>query len=56
MILDEENAGAKSSLISTPYFLVFDTNVILDQVSIVANIIYYFYIFKSLTFYYLDKI
>jgi hypothetical protein len=43
MILDEENAGAKSSLISTPYFLVLDTNVILDQVSIITNIILFLY-------------
>lgn len=33
MILDEEDAGAKSSLISSPYVLILDTNVILDQVS-----------------------
>ncbi|KAH0953363.1 hypothetical protein HN011_004299 [Eciton burchellii] len=37
MILDEENAGAKSSLISTPYFLVLDTNVILDQIDILEE-------------------
>ena len=33
MILDMEDDGAKSSLIPSPYFLVLDTNIILDQVS-----------------------
>lgn len=35
MVLDVEDAGAKSSLIPSPYFLVLDTNIILDQVNII---------------------
>lgn len=38
MVLDEEGAGAKSSLIPSPYFIVLDTNIILDQVSIMSNV------------------
>ncbi|EZA55948.1 hypothetical protein DMN91_010758 [Ooceraea biroi] len=37
MVLDEENAGAKSSLLPTPYFLVLDTNIILDQIDILEE-------------------
>lgn len=37
MILDEEDAGAKSSLISSPYVLILDTNVILDQIDILEE-------------------
>ncbi|XP_012223376.1 exosome complex exonuclease RRP44 [Linepithema humile] len=37
MILDEENVGAKSSLILVPYFLVLDTNIILDQIDILEE-------------------
>lgn len=36
MVLDEEDAGAQSSLIPSPYFLILDTNIILDQVSIIV--------------------
>lgn len=36
MILDEEDAGAKSSLIPVSYYLVIDTNIILDQVSMIV--------------------
>lgn len=36
MILDEEDAGAKSSSILIPYCLVLDTNIILDQVSMIV--------------------
>lgn len=44
MVLDVEEAGAKSSLIPSPYFLVLDTNIILDQIDIleedaIANVI-----------------
>jgi len=37
MVLDVENAGVKSSLIQSSYFLVLDTNIILDQVNIILN-------------------
>ncbi|KYM94946.1 Exosome complex exonuclease RRP44 [Cyphomyrmex costatus] len=37
MILDVENAGAKSSLIPSPYILVLDTNIILDQIDILEE-------------------
>jgi len=34
MVLDVEDAGVKSSLAPSPYFLILDTNIILDQVNI----------------------
>ncbi|XP_018364763.1 PREDICTED: exosome complex exonuclease RRP44 [Trachymyrmex cornetzi] len=37
MVLDMEDAGAKSSLIPSPYFLVLDTNIILDQIDILEE-------------------
>ncbi|XP_024885836.1 exosome complex exonuclease RRP44 [Temnothorax curvispinosus] len=37
MVLEEEDAGAKSSLIPSPYFLVLDTNIILDQIDILEE-------------------
>ncbi|XP_014483626.1 PREDICTED: exosome complex exonuclease RRP44 [Dinoponera quadriceps] len=37
MILDKKDAGAKSSLIPTPYYLLLDTNVILDQIDILEE-------------------
>lgn len=40
MLLDEEDPGEKSSLISTPYYLILDTNIILDQVSIFKSYIF----------------
>lgn len=33
ILAEEEDAGAKSSLIPLPYILILDTNIILDQVS-----------------------
>ncbi|XP_077277827.1 exosome complex exonuclease RRP44-like protein Dis3 [Temnothorax americanus] len=37
MVLEEEDAGAKSFLILSPYFLVLDTNIILDQIDILEE-------------------
>ncbi|XP_011146134.1 exosome complex exonuclease RRP44 [Harpegnathos saltator] len=37
MILDEKDAGAKSSLIPNPYYLVLDTNIILNQIDILEE-------------------
>ncbi|XP_011864697.1 PREDICTED: exosome complex exonuclease RRP44 [Vollenhovia emeryi] len=37
MVLDDEGAGATSSLIPGPYFLVLDTNIILDQIDILEE-------------------
>jgi len=37
MVLDVEDAGVKSSLVPNSYFLVLDTNIILDQVNIISN-------------------
>ncbi|XP_071559206.1 exosome complex exonuclease RRP44 [Temnothorax nylanderi] len=37
MVLEEEDAGAKSTLIPSPYFLVLDTNIILDQIDILEE-------------------
>ena len=35
IILDDEDSSASSSKIMEPYYLLIDTNIILDQVSIV---------------------
>ncbi|XP_012533030.1 exosome complex exonuclease RRP44 [Monomorium pharaonis] len=36
-ILDMEDASAKSSLITSPYFLILDTNIILDQIDLLEE-------------------
>ncbi|KAF7994097.1 hypothetical protein HCN44_011366 [Aphidius gifuensis] len=36
-ILDDENPGAPSSLINEPYYLLLDTNVVLDQIHILEE-------------------
>lgn len=36
-MLDVEDASAKSSLITSPYFLILDTNIILDQIDILEE-------------------
>ncbi|XP_001601829.1 exosome complex exonuclease RRP44 [Nasonia vitripennis] len=37
IMLDDENPGAKSSLFSQPHYLVFDTNIILNQINILEE-------------------
>ncbi|KAL6261144.1 hypothetical protein P5V15_008672 [Pogonomyrmex californicus] len=37
MVLDVEDAAVKSSLLSNPYFLVLDTNIILDQIDVLEE-------------------
>ncbi|KAG8039028.1 hypothetical protein G9C98_003335 [Cotesia typhae] len=37
LVLEEENPGTKSSLISGPYYLLLDTNIVLDQINILEE-------------------
>ncbi|XP_011633997.1 exosome complex exonuclease RRP44 [Pogonomyrmex barbatus] len=37
MVLDVEDAAVKSSLLPNPYFLVLDTNIILDQIDVLEE-------------------
>ena len=35
VVLEEENPGAKSTLFSSSYYALLDTNIVLDQASII---------------------
>ncbi|CAG5093776.1 Similar to RRP44A: Exosome complex exonuclease RRP44 homolog A (Arabidopsis thaliana) [Cotesia congregata] len=37
LVLEEKNPGTKSSLISDPYYLLLDTNIVLDQINILEE-------------------